>query len=375
MIGQLLHIYGILVFAFCSLIFLITASNIVWLEHTLTSDRKKTSPSVAVLISAHNDAGHIGHCLDSLLKQDYSPYQIYAIDDNSSDGTWEILKDYMLRYPRKLRAYKAEVLPEHRYGKARAVQELSLHAKEEYLVSTEPDTFHRSDSIGKAIAIAEKYHADLVTGYAGRRMSTFSEAATEPAMYFLSLFSLPLYLIPFTKSPALSLATSQLMCFRHAFFKEIGGYEEARNYELEHLKIARAVKRHGGKVVFVDVKDTVESSKPSKYHESMQSVAKNAFSYLGGNFIYFALVTIAIPLFFLVPILAWGISSLSLSRALPYLKASTIVVFYTCLLGTIDRRFPWYVPFIYPIIAVNALRALWRGSRLPRDVARRRAQS
>ena len=107
----------------------------------------------------------------------------------------------------------------------------------------------------------------------------------------------------------------------------------------------------------------------------MQSVAKNAFSYLGGNFIYFALVTIAIPLFFLVPILAWGISSLSLSRALPYLKASTIVVFYTCLLGTIDRRFPWYVPFIYPIIAVNALRALWRGSRLPRDVARRRAQS
>lgn len=357
----LFYIYGIVVLAASLLFFLITITNIIWLEHTLTSDRKKSGPSVAVLIPARNEAQRIKPCLDSLLRQDYAPYQIYVIDDNSTDETWNILKEYMLRYPRKLKAFKAEPLPVGWYGKPHALQELSHHVEEDYLLCTDADTTHKPDSIGKAVAAAKKYEADLVTGYVHHLMPSFAEASVEPSIYILTMFGLPLYLIPFTRSRALSHAIGQFMCFKREFFEKIGGYEEVRHQATEDVKMARVVKKYGGKIAFIDLKDTVECRMYSNYHESIQGIAKNAFDYLGKNFIFLLLGTFAVPLIFFIPVLTWILPLPWLSTAHSFLKASTIIAFYTWLLETIDRRLPWYIPFIYPLILVNTLSALWRG--------------
>ncbi len=364
MIQEILHLYGIIVLILSIFFFLITATNVIWLEHSLTSERKRTGPSVAVLIPARNEAQRIVPCIESLLKQDYSSYQIYVIDDNSTDGTWDILKSYMLRYPRKLKAFKAEPLPEGWYGKPHALQELSRHADEEYLLCTDADTIHKPDSIGKAVALAEKYHADLVTGYVHHLMLTFAESSVEPSIYILTMFGLPLYAIPITKSQSLSHAIGQFMFFRRSFFEKIGGFEEVRHQVTEDVKLARVVKKHGGKIAFVDLKDTVECRMYSNYQESIQGIAKNAFDYLGKSCIIALLGTIALPFIFFVPILAWVLPFPWLAPALPYLKASAIVGFYTWLLETIDRRLPWYTPFIYPLIFINTLSALWRGFRM-----------
>ncbi len=364
MMSVILHIYGIVVFVACCIFFLITITNIIWLAHTLTSDRKRTGPSVAVLVPARNEATRIGPCLDSLLKQDYSPYQIYVIDDNSTDNTWEILRDYMLRYPRKLKAFKAEPLPSGWYGKPHALQELSQHVEEEYLLCTDADTTHRPDSISKAMAVAEKYHADLVTGYVYHLMTTFAEATVEPSIYILTMFILPLYLIPYTKSHVFSHAIGQFMCFKRDFFKRIGGFEEVRHQATEDVKMARVVKKHGGRIAFVDLKDTVECRMYTTYRDAIQGIAKNAYDYLGKNFVILFLGTVAVPLIFFIPVIVCFIDIPWLGPALPFLRASAILSFYTWVLQTIDRRLPWYVAFIYPLVLVNALSSLWRGFHL-----------
>ena len=47
-------------------------------------------PRVAILIPARDEAGGIGHCLESLFGQDYGgPFRVVVVDDNSSDGTAE----------------------------------------------------------------------------------------------------------------------------------------------------------------------------------------------------------------------------------------------------------------------------------------------
>lgn len=120
-----------------------------------THYRAKNGPSVAVLIPARNEALRIRPCIDSLLSQDYKSYQIYVIDDNSDDETWNILKSYMIRFPSKFKAFKAEPLPENWYGKPHALQELATHVKENYLLCTDADTIHKPDSISKAMAAAE----------------------------------------------------------------------------------------------------------------------------------------------------------------------------------------------------------------------------
>ena len=151
----LLTAYGIITLAACIFFFFITVSNIFWLLHTQSIEPKTSGPSVAVLVPARNEALRIRPCLDSLLKQNYRSYQIYVIDDNSTDETWEILRSYMQRYPRKFKAFKAEPLPEDWYGKPHALQELSRHVEEEYMLCTDADTMHKPDSIGRAIAVAE----------------------------------------------------------------------------------------------------------------------------------------------------------------------------------------------------------------------------
>src|SRR4030095_9517500 len=51
-------------------------------------------PKVSIILPARNEELYIEKCLGSLLKQDYSNYEIIAINDSSSDRTGEIIQKY-----------------------------------------------------------------------------------------------------------------------------------------------------------------------------------------------------------------------------------------------------------------------------------------
>src|SRR5688500_14789232 len=60
-----------------------------------TFDRtSKSTPRVSVILPARNEERYIGRCLDTLLAQDYSNYQIIAINDCSTDATGKIMQEY-----------------------------------------------------------------------------------------------------------------------------------------------------------------------------------------------------------------------------------------------------------------------------------------
>ena len=49
---------------------------------------------ISVVIPVYNLENHIARCIDSVLKQTYSNFEIIAVDDGSTDGSTEILKQY-----------------------------------------------------------------------------------------------------------------------------------------------------------------------------------------------------------------------------------------------------------------------------------------
>ncbi len=61
-------------------------------------------PSVTVLITVKNSADTMERCIESLLKLDYSRYEILVVDAYSDDGTYEILKSF----GKKIRLYQKE---------------------------------------------------------------------------------------------------------------------------------------------------------------------------------------------------------------------------------------------------------------------------
>ena len=53
---------------------------------------------ISVIMSAYNNENTIKQSLDSILNQTYKNIEILVIDDFSTDTTFEILKDYSLKF-------------------------------------------------------------------------------------------------------------------------------------------------------------------------------------------------------------------------------------------------------------------------------------
>lgn len=169
-------------------------------------------------------------------------------------------------------------------------------------------------------------------------MPTFAEAAVVPSIYILTMLGMPLYLIPWTKSPIISHAIGQFMLFRRSFFERIGGYETVKQRATEDVEMARVVKQHGGKIVFADLRDIVDCRMYTSYEEAIQGIAKNSYDYLGKNPIILFLGTVAVPLIFFIPIIVCFVDIPSLGLGLAFLRASAILSFCSWAFETIDRR-------------------------------------
>ena len=57
----------------------------------------KSTLKVSVLIPVFNGERYLGECLDSILAQDFRDMEILVSDDNSSDGSRELIKEYAAR--------------------------------------------------------------------------------------------------------------------------------------------------------------------------------------------------------------------------------------------------------------------------------------
>ena len=57
---------------------------------------------LTVGITTYNIDKYISEFLDSLLSQTYQDFEVIIVDDNSTDDTINIIKDYQLKYPEKL---------------------------------------------------------------------------------------------------------------------------------------------------------------------------------------------------------------------------------------------------------------------------------
>ena len=58
----------------------------------ITNQHSNHLPFVSVIVPARNEEKEIERCLVSVLKQNYPSFEVIAIDDSSSDSTFEIMK-------------------------------------------------------------------------------------------------------------------------------------------------------------------------------------------------------------------------------------------------------------------------------------------
>lgn len=58
------------------------------------------TPLISVIVPVYNMAGRVGRCLDSICNQSFEDIEVLVIDDGSTDGSGEVIGQYVVKDPR-----------------------------------------------------------------------------------------------------------------------------------------------------------------------------------------------------------------------------------------------------------------------------------
>jgi glycosyltransferase involved in cell wall biosynthesis len=115
------------------------------------------NPIIVVIIPAFNEASTINATVNSFLELD-NISKIVVVDNNSSDGTSELVRSMSLANPRVLS------LKEIKQGKGFAIRKAFREIDADYYVMVDADLTYSSNDLEKLIRVARKEQIDLVVG-------------------------------------------------------------------------------------------------------------------------------------------------------------------------------------------------------------------
>jgi len=113
-------------------------------------------PRLTILIPVYNQAGYLPLCLQSIGKQEFTDFEIIAVDDGSTDGSRSILDAYAAD-ERRIR-----VIAKSNGGYGSALNAGLAAAKGDYIGIVEPDDTIEAPMYRVLMAAAEQTQADIV---------------------------------------------------------------------------------------------------------------------------------------------------------------------------------------------------------------------
>ena len=119
-------------------------------------------PSLSVIVPARNEATAIGRALASVLAQDYPGLEIVAVDDRSTDGTGDVLRELAAANP-SLRVLRIDDLPSGWLGKNHALWRGAQRSRGTWLLFTDADVVFAPGALRRALAYALAERLDHLT--------------------------------------------------------------------------------------------------------------------------------------------------------------------------------------------------------------------
>lgn len=140
---------------------------------------------VSVILPVYNVEEYLRKCLDTIVGQTLKEIEILCVDDGSTDGSPEILREY------EKKDQRIKVLTQQNAG-AGAARNLGLrHAKGKYLSFLDSDDFFESNMLEKAYEQAELYRAEMVVFGSNQYLTEKNEYKETP--WTLRVQELPPY--------------------------------------------------------------------------------------------------------------------------------------------------------------------------------------
>ncbi|HEY2183422.1 MAG TPA: glycosyltransferase [Xanthobacteraceae bacterium] len=265
-------------------------------------------PSVAAIVPARNEADLIGATIGSLVGQEYKgAWSVVLVDDESSDDTVGIAQRSLPEgYEQRLRILSSRALPSGWTGKLWAMKQgidaaLALAPRPEYLLLTDADIVHASDSVSRLIRHAHGKHLVLVSLMVKLHCESVAERVNVPAFVF---FFRMLYPFSWVNRPSsrVAAAAGGCMLVRTDALVAAGGIEPIRAALIDDCTLAKRLKRHGPIWLALTTRVSSMRKYPS-FADIRGMVARSAYAQLRYSLVLLAGTVLGMVLTFLLPLL------------------------------------------------------------------------
>jgi len=315
-----------LIFFFLVLRFTVTLFNFLS-NPKLTNALRQYDDFVSILIPARNEEADILNLLNSIDAQNYLNYEVIILDDNSTDNTFQICKDFCSEHKR-FKVLSGAALPKDWLGKNFACFQLANAAKGKYLIFLDADETIADGLINNTIHRMKINRLSLLSLFTDQVTLTLGERLVVPLMHFVLLNLLPLRLVRLSKNPSFSAASGQFMMFDAANYKENQWHEQVKHQVVEDVEIMKLIKtfRYNGEALLAN--GYVSCRMYKSFTESVDGFSKNFLAGFNNNvfglFLYLMLVVmgpIAIAFFLSPDLVLFALSLIVLSRVMISLSA------------------------------------------------------
>lgn len=258
---------------------------------------------VSVLVPARNEALNIERCVRSLMRQEYAPFEILVLDDDSTDATPELLRRLAAESGGKVRIVQGEALPDGWHGKSWACSQLGHQAKGELLLFTDADTTHKPDALRRTVGAMQASGADMLSLMPHQELGSFWEKLVVPLVHVILMCYLPLRFVRTSRKAAFCFANGQFILFRRECYTRINGHAAVREAIVEDVWLCKSVKKAGGTVVAFNGSDIVSCRMYHDFREIWEGFSKNLFAALGYSTPGLFVLILMISALYLVPCL------------------------------------------------------------------------
>jgi chlorobactene glucosyltransferase len=248
----------------------------------------ETSPgadaaAVEVIVPARNEAANIRECLEGLVVQTYPPgkLRIIVVDDDSDDGTDEIIAAFAQRHPLVMCLRSGPLQPGWT-GKTQACWRGAAAASPdaEWLAFIDADMRAEPALIASAVAEAER-GVGLLSLAPKHRLVTFAERLMIPCGLYLLGFRQNLANIRSLGGGEANVA-GQFMLIRRSAYQQAGGHAAVAGAICEDLELARRMKRSGFSIALMDGSRLLSTRMYSGWATLWPGFAKNVLEMFGG---------------------------------------------------------------------------------------------
>lgn len=335
------------------------------------------SPLVSVVVPARDERRNIASCVRSILAGGYRNIEVVVVDDRSTDGTADIVRE-IARDDDRLTLIENPRLPDGWFGKPWACATGAKASRGDFVCFTDADARHGPNLVARAVNAMNARQLDMLSVAGHQELGSFWERVVQPHVFWMIASRYGgTETVNRSKRVVDKIANGQCIIVRRSAYASIGGHEAVRDQVAEDVALAQRLFAAGRRTELVLGRDELTTRMYTSLREIMAGWRKNIFA--GGReampggrigqaifpalLLLSPLLTLLPPAAFLAQLFAGGPRWLLLAWAIA-LAAQVVTWAAVYRWMSAPVRFAALFPLGSIVVALVAIQAIARGSRV-----------